>query len=431
MNTMATASNTSPQDDGAVGSNAILIQKEEPGGGFFGRRSSLFRNVLSNMGDSAKALHQTSTRHATIVLLEREMKTRKEQFGVDLYPLMERYRSMGEQGGGETEPDIAEVFQNCVADIAKCLEQRKVLQSDLLKRSKPKALCYQSTADSTESEDSTTASSLESSPSSKSWLQQRMESRLQQAKDAMEKNQTVSRIRAQLTALDKEMAERQKKFGVDMFEMMAYMVDNYEPRDPQIRELFVATKNDIAGPLARSMQAEKEIHDVRTSGEILLSHAEIHSFIGSTPTSWAMLQVNTGIPEEECKLVAYRVSLELASGRQGEESVAATITKKQFERFRKEFIDDPKGSQEFFHRCVFAAFDEDGNGVLDKEEIDKFLETFYMTGSIFEGDDRLPDKETLKKVILERLDENGDGLFNFDEIRSLISGSAERGNLLH
>jgi Ca2+-binding EF-hand superfamily protein len=115
---------------------------------------------------------------------------------------------------------------------------------------------------------------------------------------------------------------------------------------------------------------------------------------------------------------------------QGEEGQKANITTHQFQQFQKKYVQDPKGSQEFFHRSVYDAFDLDGNGVLDKQETDKFLDTFYMTGSIFEGDDRLPEKEELKKLILEKLDVNGDGEFSFDEIRSLISGSAHRGDLL-
>lgn len=401
--------------------SAWLDKPEEPTG-MFGK--SLLHNVWS-VGESAKVLQQTSTRQASIALWEREMKLRKEHFGLDLYAIMERNRSMGRIGGGETDPNVIEVFQNCVADMAKFLMQRKSLQAELLRKSKPKTLSYQRCLDTVTPKAPET---MEDS-STKSWFQRRMGQKLQQAKVAIENTHSTSRIRTQLTTIEKEMTERQKKFGIDMFEMMAYMVDNYTPHDPQIAKLLVETKKDISIPLAKTIQAEKEIHHVLTNGGLLISHADIHNFIAATPTCWAMLHVNTGIPEEECRLVAYRVSLELASGRRGEASLSAAITKKQFQKFQKEYIDDPKGNQEFFHRCVFAAFDEDSNGVLDLDEIDKFLDTFYVTGSIFQGDVRLPDKETLKNLILEQLDENGDGLFNFEEIRSLISGSAERGKL--
>ena len=85
-----------------------------------------------------------------------------------------------------------------------------------------------------------------------------------------------------------------------------------------------------------------------------------------------------------------------------------------------------------FHRAVFATFDEDGNSTLDAGELDKFLDTFYEAGSIFKGDARLPEKkEDLKKMVNEKLDADGDGKFSFEEIRSLISGSAARGDLLN
>lgn len=383
--------------------------------------SSLFQNMMS-VGESAKVLRQISTRQASIALLERQMKTRKEEFGLDLYTVMERNRSMGKQGGGETEPEVVQVFASCVKDIAVILDKRKCLQSELLRKMKPKALCYQQPAgDTTQSEDSE-KSTKNAAP--KSWMQRRMEHRLRQAKEAMEKSQSASRIKAELAALDKEMTERQKRFGLEMFEVMAYLVDHYEPNDPTSRILLETTKKDIAAPLAKMIKAEKEIHDVRTSGNILFSHGEVHDFLARTPKTWAMLQVNIGFSEEACKMIAFRVCLELASGRHGAESQSTILTQTQFERFQKLYVDDPKGSQEFFHRCVFAAFDEDHDGILNKKETDNFLDTFYVHGSIFQGDDRLPEKDALKSMILKELDENGDGEFSFDEIRSLISGSA-------
>lgn len=422
MNPASVSLHTTLPGNEFPGSQWLDEEKPEEPVSLFGR--TLLHNMW-NVGESAKVLQQTSTRQANIARWEKEMKTRKEQFGVDLYAIMERNRSMGRIGGGENDPLVIEVFQNCVADMAKFLTERKSLQSELLQKSKPKTLSYQRSLDSVPSE--TPDSPVDSS--NKSWFQRRMGEKLQQAKVAIETTQSTSRIRTQLTSLEKDMTERQKKFGIDMFEMMAYMVDNYEPHDPQVFRLLLEAKRDIAIPLAKTIQAEKEIHHVLQNGGNLVSHCEIHNFIASSPTCWAMLHVNIGIPEEECKLVAYRVSLELASGKRGEASLTAAITKKQFQKFQKEYIEDPKGNQEFFHRCVFAAFDEDSNGVLDMDEIDKFLDTFYVKGSIFQGDERLPDKETLKNRILEELNENGDGLFNFDEIRSLISGSAERRNL--
>lgn len=97
----------------------------------------------------------------------------------------------------------------------------------------------------------------------------------------------------------------------------------------------------------------------------------------------------------------------------------------EFHLFWSEYIGSPKGQQEFFHRTVFAVFDADGNGYLDPNELDKLLDTFYEAGSIFKGDARLPkDKDTLKRIVTERLDVDKDGKLSFEEIRMLISGSA-------
>ena len=107
--------------------------------GFF--KDRLFDSV-KNVADKTKALSQTSTRKAQCLLWEREMKTRKQEFGVQVYDVMERNRNIGEKCGGEKEPAVAEAFQNVVEDIAQLLERRKDKHSALIKNNRPKALCY-------------------------------------------------------------------------------------------------------------------------------------------------------------------------------------------------------------------------------------------------------------------------------------------------
>eukprot|EP00666_Eupelagonemidae_sp_cell4sb_P014395 gene14395-10370_t len=74
-----------------------------------------------------------------------------------------------------------------------------------------------------------------------------------------------------------------------------------------------------------------------------------------------------------------------------------------------------QGQLDFFHRCVFAAFDPNGDG------FDAFLDIFYKEGSAFAGDGRLPEKGALRERAYAVLDTNNDGLLAFHELQSLIT----------
>jgi len=160
---------------------------------------------------------------------------------------------------------------------------------------------------------------------------------------------------------------------------------------------------------------------------------ELRGWVGKKVELWSMINVNLGLSDDQCKDIATDVAFGLASDastakKSGKDEAlldADTLTRDQFHDFRKNFVVDPKGNLEFFHRCVFAAYDEDKNGVLDRDEVDVFLDIFYKQDSIFKGDHRLPSKEELKKIVYEKLDENKDGVLDFDEIRILISGKMQ------
>ena len=97
-----------------------------------------------------------------------------------------------------------------------------------------------------------------------------------------------------------------------------------------------------------------------------------------------MLGVNLGLDDERCRCIANRVAMEMY-GRQASagtvEALAEStptsdpratetdsdraMTRADFMQFHKSIVKDPKGQQRFFHMCVFAAYDADGNGVLD------------------------------------------------------------------
>ena len=145
-----------------------------------------------------------------------------------------------------------------------------------------------------------------------------------------------------------------------------------------------------------------------------------------------MLSVSLRLEEQDCRLIATDVAYQLAKTRKSKKSVGELSEK---ERKREptltelqsflDFVKKPKGEQEFFHRTVFRVFDQDGNGYLDYDEFDNFLDIFYDASSMFAGDVRLPPKEILKEKIFAEFDANGDGKLDFQEIRSIISGGAQ------
>lgn len=153
---------------------------------------------------------------------------------------------------------------------------------------------------------------------------------------------------------------------------------------------------------------------------------EIYKFVSSNDKLWAMLGENLDLPHLECKVIATRVAMELASGLQGDAAMKAEIDKDQFHQFRKRYMLDKKGNEEFFHRAVFATFDRDNNNQLDEIELEDFLDIFYKSNSIFAGDAKLPPKHVLKRQIMEKFDDDGNGSLDFEEIRLVIAGE---GNL--
>ena len=183
-----------------------------------------------------------------------------------------------------------------------------------------------------------------------------------------------------------------------------------------------------------------------------MSVDEFGMFLDRNAQLWAMIGVNLGLEDEKCKAIAARVAMQMygrensfsersqpagGGGAAAASSTAASspqqtgpngravmLDRDDFVQFHKQIVKDPKGQQRFFHMCVFAAFDLDGNGFLDPSELDKFLDVFYQAGSIFKGDARLPPKEELRGLIYSKLDKDGDKLLTFDELQSVISGSA-------
>ena len=174
-------------------------------------------------------------------------------------------------------------------------------------------------------------------------------------------------------------------------------------------------------PSVEEAESAQQFRALDANKNNLACREEMAQYVASRAELWAMLSVNLGLSETECRATATRVAMELASGKQGSAAQTAEVTEAEFHTFRAKYILNGKGAQEFFHRCVFATFDADGNDALDPDEVDQFLDTFYKSGSIFEGDSRLPPRDALKQQLLKNA--NADGTLQFHQIRSVIQGT--------
>lgn len=180
---------------------------------------------------------------------------------------------------------------------------------------------------------------------------------------------------------------------------------------------------------AEAMELQKthlEFVELDRNKDNCLNHSEVGVFIQRHPELWAMLGVNLDLSDEKCQEIATDVALRIACNRSDGDVSNRTMNEVEFNNFKR-IVANPKQQQNFFHQTVFEAFDEDKNGLLDPDEFDKFLDTFYATGSIFRGDGRLPPKEELKEIAYKRWAKDGNRNLNFHAFHMLISGSAGLG----
>lgn len=182
----------------------------------------------------------------------------------------------------------------------------------------------------------------------------------------------------------------------------------------------------------------QEAMNVDADNDGLISKEELASFIARNAKLYSMLSVTLNLSEEKCRSIATNVAFQMSKnttaggaleGSLRDMSAAMKLREPTIEEFQAflDFLDNPKGQEEFFQRTVFATYDLDESGYLEPNELDKFLDVFYEAGSIFAGDMRLPKKSKLKKEVMRQLDTNNDGKLEFAELRTLISGGARAG----
>mmetsp|Transcript_38861 Transcript_38861/g.67282 ORF Transcript_38861/g.67282 Transcript_38861/m.67282 type:complete len:217 (+) Transcript_38861:79-729(+) len=200
----------------------------------------------------------------------------------------------------------------------------------------------------------------------------------------------------------------------------------------------IAAREDVAEEPAFTKSGKSIFEKKHITRNDINAYIEIHAEL------WAMLAVNLNKSEEFCKQTATEVAYDMAKTQTSPtnnigssptlqapeverrvDREGSFVTQNQFKSFRSEWVKNPYGQQEFFQRCVFAVFDVDQSKALDQDELSNFLDVFYEAGSIFAGDLRLPDKTTLQQIVSDRLDKNHDSLLTFEELRGLISGTAD------
>ncbi|KAL3944170.1 MAG: hypothetical protein SGBAC_001727 [Bacillariaceae sp.] len=396
--------------------------------------TNLVGGVISAGGNTVKNGHILRLR-AGITVWERDILQMKHQFGLELFSIMDRNRNMGDKSGGEAEPELVEVYTSCTTNILALLELRKRKHTELLKLVKPEAICHQPTGDDTsegDMEKSTSSGSgggeaekKEEAASVTGMFSRAFSKGMDWTRSALEKNQRKNTLKTEITELDKDLVLRKEQFGVDMYDTMEYLGDQYEPRDTEIKNLFETTKKGIDVPFLKILTANKELEDVRATGSVLVSKEELQEYVDGKPQLWLILEANIQRGEEQCKMICIRVITELISGSFGKEARDALIRKRDFLRFEREYVEDPKGSQEFIHRCIFASFDTDHNGILNGKETADFIDAFYKSGSVVQGSSRLPEQNDLMIMIRKKYNEEGDGEFTFNQIQEIIKESGE------
>lgn len=184
--------------------------------------SGFFQKV-KNAGVFVKAAGQKTKLKAEIALLDQNMKGRKQQFGVEMYDLMEQKKTFG--GKTETEPKVVEVFEGAGKDIALIIEKKDAKQGEI---------------------DGLGATNKDLPAES---MGEKAKKAGNQAKDAAVK----TKIQAEMALLDREIKGRKQVFGVELFDAIMQL-EGYEPTDTEIKAILDSAKQDIG-----EQQAKKDV----------------------------------------------------------------------------------------------------------------------------------------------------------------------------
>jgi Ca2+-binding EF-hand superfamily protein len=179
--------------------------------------------------------------------------------------------------------------------------------------------------------------------------------------------------------------------------------------------------------------------DIDLNGDKVLSRQELRSFIEANEILHAVLGKSLNLHPQQSIDIATDVAFSLAKWDGKDEDAAMAsyfltqkkrkdgktnmdMTKDEFKQFYKAYVQSKKGSYDFFLRTMFAAYDLNGDGKLQRKEFENFLEIFYHAN--YQGKVAMPSKPELVRLAQMRLDKNKDGVMSFSEVRDLLQVAA-------
>ncbi|CAJ1959519.1 unnamed protein product [Cylindrotheca closterium] len=201
------------------------------------------------------------------------------------------------------------------------------------------------------------------------------------------------------------------------------------------KSLFGGGKSDDKKDVPSYKDAFK---DIDLNGDKVLSRTELRSFIEANETLHAVLGKSLNLHPQQSIDIATDVAFSLAKWDGKDEDAAMAsyfltqkkrkdgknmdMTKDEFKQFYKNYVQSRKGSYDFFLRTMFAAYDLNGDGKLQRKEFENFLEIFYHAN--YQGKVAMPSKPELVRLAQLRLDKNKDGHMSFSEVRDLLQVAA-------
>lgn len=188
----------------------------------------------------------------------------------------------------------------------------------------------------------------------------------------------------------------------------------------------------LFGDGEKKLSAKKEFKRRDLNGDMVISKDELRTFVESNEELWAGLGAKLSLKRTTCIRISTEVAFSLAKGgsaapankRKGGEVVEVgtdELSESEFKAFYKTYVLTQKGCYEFFLRTIFSFYDINGDGVLQRDEFENFLDLFYNTKDEYkEKLNSMPSKKNLLRIAEARLDKNRDGELSFEEVRELL-----------